>query len=118
MTDETPPRPNPWNLSAWGMLFLLFLKELALSTGMVLRAALSPRLGVRPAIVAVPLDMRSREGVVLVANMVTLTPGTTSLHVSEDLRTLYVHAMDAANPEAVARGVREGFERATRKVLP
>lgn len=110
--------PNPWNPLAWGRLFLLFLTELAASTWVVLRAALAPRLAMRPAIVAVPLDIRSRAGAVLVANMVTLTPGTTSLHLSEDHRTLYVHAMDAADPEAVARGIRDGFEAATRRVLP
>jgi multicomponent Na+:H+ antiporter subunit E len=111
-------QPNPWNLLAWGRLLALFLKELALSTWLVLRAALAPRLAMRPAIVAVPMQLRSRAGVVLVADMVTLTPGTTSLHVSQDLQTLYVHAMDAPDAEALAANIRDGFEAATRKVLP
>ena len=112
------PRPNPWNLVAWGRLVLLFLKELALSTCMVLRVSLSPRASMRPAIVAVAVELRSRAGVLLLANLVGLTPGTVALHISEDRRTLYLHAMDAEGPEEVARDVREGFEAAMRKVLP
>lgn len=112
----TPPRP--WNPLGWLRLLALFLRELALSAALVVRATLSPRLTLRPAIVAVPVTLRSRAAVVLLADMVTLTPGTTSLHVSEDGRTLYVHAMDAPDPEALRASIRDGFEAATRRVLP
>lgn len=109
--------PRPWNLFAWAALGALFLKELALSAWQVLRATLSPEIRARSAVVAVPLEIRSDAGITLVADMVTLTPGTTALHVSADRRTLYVHAMDAGSPEEVARSIRDGFERATRRVL-
>ncbi len=47
--------------------------------------------------------------------MITLTPGTTSLHVSEDKSTLYAHVMDATE-ESVA-GIKDGFERNVMEVL-
>jgi multicomponent Na+:H+ antiporter subunit E len=109
--------PNRWNLFAWLALGALFLRELILSAWDVLRATLAPRLRARSAIIAVPLEIQSDAGITLMADMVTLTPGTTSLHVSEDRRTLYVHAMHAESPEAVAASIRNGFEAATRKVL-
>lgn len=111
------PKPRPWNLLAWIALGALFLQELLLSAWQVLRATLSPEIRARSAVVAVPIEMRSDAGITLLADMVTLTPGTTSLHVSEDRRTLFVHAMDAGSPEEVAAGIRDGFERATRRVL-
>jgi multicomponent Na+:H+ antiporter subunit E len=109
--------PRPWNLLAWVALGLLFLRELLFSAWQVLRATLSPEIRARSAVVAVPLAIRSDAGITLLADMVTLTPGTTALHVSADRRTLYVHAMDAGSPEEVARSIRDGFERATRRVL-
>lgn len=109
---------RPWNLLAWIWLALLFLRELLLSAIAVIRATLSPRIEVRPGIVAVPLRLRSAAGVTLLADMVTLTPGTTALHVSEDRRTLYVHAMDAADPDAVRRSIAERLEAPTMRVLP
>ena len=109
--------PRPWNPFAWIALGALFLKELALSAWQVLRATLSPEVRARSAIVAVPIEVTSDAGITLLADMVTLTPGTTALHVSSDRRTLYVHAMDAGSPEEVATSIREGFERATRRVL-
>lgn len=110
-------RPRPWNLLAWVALGLLFLRELLLSAWQVLRTTLSPEIRARSAIVAVPIALRSDAGITLLADMVTLTPGTTSLHVSEDRGTLFVHAMDAASPEEVAASIQDGFERATRRVL-
>jgi multicomponent Na+:H+ antiporter subunit E len=111
-------QPRPWNLLAWLWLAVLFLRELLLSAFAVIRATLSPRIDVRPGIVAVPLRLRSAAGVTLLADMVTLTPGTTALHVSEDRRTLYVHAMEAADPDAVRRSIAERLEAPTMRVLP
>ncbi|MBY0333442.1 MAG: Na+/H+ antiporter subunit E [Acetobacteraceae bacterium] len=110
-------QPRPWNLFAWLWLALLFLRELLFSAVDVMRATLSRRIEVRPGIVAVPLRLRSAAGVTLLADMVTLTPGTTALHVSRDRRTLYVHAMDAADPDAVRRSIAERLEAPAMRVL-
>ncbi len=100
------------------MLALIFLREFLASALVVLRATLAPHLRLRPGVIAVPLRLRSRTGTTLLANMVSLTPGTTSLHVSPDGPTLYVHAMDAADPQAVRKTITERLERPTLRVLP
>ena len=38
-------------------------------------------------------------------------PGMREFDVSDDRRTLYVHALDCADPEAARRSIAEGFER-------
>lgn len=60
----------------------------------VARDVLSPSLTNRPGIIAVPLDCTTDAEITAVANLVSLTPGTSSLSLSKDRRTLYVHFMD------------------------
>ncbi|MGD9828443.1 MAG: Na+/H+ antiporter subunit E [Hyphomicrobiaceae bacterium] len=105
-------------MRAWMGVAVGFLIELAKSTITVIAAVLGVSGRLRPAIIAVPLDTRSASGITLLANMVTLTPGTTSLDVSEDQRTLYVHALDTADPDAAVQSIKETLEAQVRKVLP
>lgn len=103
---------------AWLRVGATFLAELAKSTATTIRAVLGRPDRLRPAILAVPLDVRSQGGIALFADMVTLTPGTTSLDVSADGRTLYVHALHAPDPEAAVRALKAGLEARAREVLP
>jgi multicomponent Na+:H+ antiporter subunit E len=103
---------------AWIRVALTFVVELAKSTTATIRAVLGPTGRLRPAILAVPLDVRSPGGTVLFADMVTLTPGTTSLDVSADGRTLYVHVLDAPDREAAIAGMKSTLEARAREVLP
>ena len=98
-------------------LLLYFLKELLLSNAAVARILLSPVSSLTPGIVAVPLDLKSDAGITVLANLVTLTPGTLSLDVSPDRRTLYVHALHVEDPEAFRLEVKDGFERRVKEVF-
>lgn len=102
--------------AAWVRLAGLFFYELARSVKEVTLIVLHPNRPIRSAIVAVPLDLKSEAGITLLANLITLTPGTTSLHVSNDHSTLYVHVMNVS--EESVRQIKEGFERRVREVLP
>jgi len=64
-----------------------------------------------------PLDVKSDAGIFLVTNLISLTPGTLSLDVSEDRKTLYVHAMFADDPEEVCRKLKSGMERWVREAV-
>ena len=88
-----------------------FLWQLILSNLRVAYDVITPRLYMRPGIVAVPLDAQTDEEITLLANLITLTPGTLSLGVSEDRRTLYVHAMFVDSPDRVRDSIKNGFER-------
>ena len=89
----------------------VFLHELWLSSLSVARAAFARRPKTASAIVAVPLELRTDLGIALLANLVTLTPGTCSLHVSEDRSTLYVHALNVDSPEQTVASIKQAFER-------
>ena len=92
-------------------LFLLFVYELILSAVRVAVLVLSPKMDLKPGIFAYPLKVDSDFEITLLANLITLTPGTLSVDVSDDRRTLYVHAIDASDPEQARRDIAEGFER-------
>lgn len=94
---------------AFLVLVTLFLRELAVSSITVARLALARDPQLSPAIIAVPLNLRTDAGITALANLVSLTPGTTSLHVSEDRRLLYVHCLDAPAADMVAEEIKAGF---------
>jgi multicomponent Na+:H+ antiporter subunit E len=92
-------------------LLVLFFKELALSAWKVAVLVMNPRMDLKPGIFAYPLTVDRDFEITLLANLITLTPGTLSVDVSEDRRTLFVHAIDCSDVEAVKRDIAAGFER-------
>ena len=94
----------------------LFVLELCLSAVRVARDTLSPSMAFRPAIIAMPLEVKSETEIMLLANLISLTPGTLSMDVSTDRSTLYIHAMDVDDPDALRAEIRQGFERRIREV--
>lgn len=95
----------------WIKLITLFLYELVVSSMAVLLDIVTPDHRARPAIVDVPLDVRSDAGILLVTNLVSLTPGTLSLDVSPDRSTLRIHAMFADDPDALCHEIKSGMEK-------
>lgn len=92
-------------------LTVLFLYELILSAWKVARLVVSPKMDLKPGIFAYPLTVDSDIEITLLANLITLTPGTLSVDVSDDRKTLYVHAIDCSDPEQTKRDIANGFER-------
>jgi multicomponent Na+:H+ antiporter subunit E len=98
-------------------LVAYFAYQLALSSLRVAADIVTPRLRASPGIVAIPLDARSDGEITLLANLVSLTPGSLSLDVSEDRRTLFVHVMFLDDVESTRRDIKEGFERRVLELL-
>lgn len=90
---------------------LFFLWEMIKANLQVAAAVLTPRYHLRPGVIAVPLEARTDSEITLLANLITLTPGTLSLDVSTDRRVLYVHTMHLTDPDAFRQEIKEGFER-------
>ena len=98
-------------------LAAIFLFELVKSSVNVAAIVLSPRRKLQPAIIAYPLDVKSDAEITLLANMITLTPGTLSMDVSDDRSTLYVHAIDAPDIDAVIADTKKSFESRIERVF-
>ena len=88
-----------------------FVWELVLANVRVAIDVLRPRTTIRPAVVAIPLDVTSDGEILLLSMLINITPGSVTIDLSDDRRTLYVHVMHMTSAEASRREIKEGFER-------
>ena len=65
---------------------------------------------IEPAVVAIPLDVTSDGEILLLSMLINITPGSVTIDLSDDRRTLYVHVMHMTSAEATRREIKEGFE--------
>lgn len=86
---------------------LYFAYKLVEATLVVARTIITPRDRVRTGIVAVPLRGCPDAVVTLIADAISLTPGTLTLEVRRKPLTLFVHALDVRDVELVQRDVRK-----------
>ncbi|WP_410218757.1 Na+/H+ antiporter subunit E [Paracoccus sp. (in: a-proteobacteria)] len=94
----------------WVRLIVMFVYELVVSSIPVVRDVLTPGQASQPALIAVPLNVTTDLQITLLANFISLTPGTLTLDVSEDRKTLYIHAMFGDDPDAIRAQIRDRFE--------
>ena len=94
-----------------------FLWELVQASVRVTYEILTPSHHMLPGVIAVPLDLETDLEILVLSSLITLTPGTLSLDVSEDRKTLYIHAMYIEDREKMQKTIKEGFERRVREVL-
>ena len=88
----------------------MFVYELVVSSIPVVKEVLTPGQRSEPALIAVPITVTTDTQITLLANFISLTPGTLSLDVSEDRKTIYIHAMFADDPDAIRAQIRDRFE--------
>lgn len=93
-------------------LWEIFTASLALAWLIV-----QPKLQVRPAIVAVPLDAKTDVEIATMSSLLTLSPGTMTLDVSTDRETLYVHTIDLDDVDEFRREIKSGLERRVLEVM-
>jgi multicomponent K+:H+ antiporter subunit E len=74
-------------------------------------------LPLRPAFVQVPLALRTDLAISLLANTISLTPGTVSALLSADKRTLIVHALDTRDADALVAEIKQRYEAPLKKVF-
>jgi multicomponent Na+:H+ antiporter subunit E len=96
--------PRPASPLTWPLRLVrsaaLFLAELVKANLRVAYEVLTPGFSMQAGIMRVPTRSRSSLEAVLLANAISLTPGTLTLEVDEDNRVLYVHALYVSSTEA------------------
>jgi multicomponent Na+:H+ antiporter subunit E len=96
---------------------LFFLKELILANVRVAYEIVTPWKVSHPGVIGIPLDAETDLEITALANVITLTPGTLSLDVSDDRKTLFIHAMFIDDPDTLRKEIKEGLERRLLAVL-
>jgi len=99
------------------VFFLYFLWEIIIANIRVAYYIMMPNDRMRPGVIAVPLGVKSDIEIIIFANMITLTPGTLSLDVSQDRKTLYVHSIAIDDAEKLKKDLKNSFEKRIQEIF-
>lgn len=98
-----------------GVLF--FIKELIVANIRVAIYTVSPLRTLKPGILAIPMSEMSDVELTILANVVTLTPGTLTIDISDDKSVLFVHFMSIDDAEALRAEINDGFEVRVKEIM-
>lgn len=87
-----------------------YLWELVKSNAIIAYDVLTPTHHMKPGVIGIPIEAKTDLEITALANLITMTPGTLSLDISPDRKTLYVHAMYIHDPEELRCDIKENFE--------
>jgi multicomponent Na+:H+ antiporter subunit E len=102
-----------------GELTLFFIKEMFLASFQVAYEVITPKSYAVAGLVALPLDVKSNLEITVLSSLISLTPGTLSVDVSEDRSLLFVHAMfiPHGDVEIIKQELKLGFERRVYRIF-
>ena len=98
-------------------LAAFFARELLVANVRVALDVLKPRTTIRPAVIAIPLDVTTDAEILLLSALINITPGSVTIDLSDDRRTLFVHVMHMTSPEASRREIKTGFEQRVKRLF-
>lgn len=78
---------------------------------------IGPNKRLKPAFVAIPIEIQHELPITILASTVSLTPGTVSAEISEDKKWLYVHVLNLTNKEALIESVKQRYERPLKEIF-
>lgn len=98
-----------------GFVFFFFW-EMVKANARVAYDVITPTYYMRPGVVGIPLEAETDAEITILANLISLTPGTLSLDVSDDHRVLYIHAMYLDDEEELMASIKE-LERRVLRIM-
>lgn len=104
-------RPTPKALATTVAYVFYYLKELVKSNVNVASIVLSPDLPIKPGIVTVRTRLKSAMGRMLLANSITLTPGTLTVDIDGEFLHIHWVTVDSPDIEGATQAIVAGFER-------
>lgn len=100
-----------------GRLTGIVLWDIVVANIAVARLVLSPWRSPRPAWVRVRYTVTDERGVVLLATIITTTPGTVSCRIDTKRREILVHALDAVDPLAVEADILARYDKPLKEIF-
>lgn len=88
---------------------VFYLKEILMSNLRIAADVLRSKPGIQPGIVAVNIEALDARSAVVVANLITMTPGTLSLDLSGDGKWLYVHCLYVDDPDTTRQSMEKHY---------
>ena len=113
LADHLPIR-KPLALLAY---IALVLRDIVVANFVVAKQVLGPNRVLQPHFLDIPLTVTHPTAISLFASTITLTPGTVSCELSQDGRSLRVHALHTPDPAAEIAGMKDRYERRLIKIF-
>lgn len=99
-------------------LAAVVLWDIVVSNLIVARLILGSQGRLRSNFIWIPLDIRNPYGIAALAGIITMTPGTVSVDLSDDRRHLLVHFLDVDDQASAAAQIKQRYEAPLREVFP
>jgi len=112
--------PDAPRLASPGTALLLAARvavDIVVANGAVARRVVGPVARLKPAFVEVPLDLRDPFVATILGSIVSLTPGTVSIDVDQQRWVLRLHALDAPDPDALIREIKQRYEAPLKEIF-
>ncbi|SFB92386.1 multicomponent Na+:H+ antiporter subunit E [Parapedobacter composti] len=97
--------------------FLYFVYEMVKANIQVAYDVITPKYFMKPGIVKYPMNAKTDFEINMLSTVISLTPGTLIIDVSEDRKVLYIHVMYLRDKEQFIRQIKDGFERRLLEVI-
>ncbi|AFJ02271.1 Na(+) H(+) antiporter subunit E [Methylophaga frappieri] len=105
---------QPWRLIQY---IAVVLWEILAANVIVAKLILRSADKLQPGFVRYPLQLRSPVGISLLANTISLTPGTVSCDLSEDGQFLLIHALHMTDPDKTIAEIKQKFEQPLQEIF-
>lgn len=99
------------------VFMMVVLRDILMANLMVTWLIFRPASQRRPAFVSMSLELDNEFTIEILAGVVSLAPGATSVDISTDHRTLLIHTLDIDDPDALVAQIRERYERRIKEIF-
>lgn len=93
------------------------LADILIANLNVARLVLSPTPTLRPGFMVLPLALKNEFAIAVLANTISLTPGTVSADLSTDHSRLLIHCLDVEDEATLIRHIKNRYEALLRKIF-
>jgi multicomponent Na+:H+ antiporter subunit E len=105
------------NIPDFFIFILFYLKELVKANFYLARDILSPNMRISPGIVKINIRANSDNRILVLFNLITMTPGSLCMDISDDRKSIYVHGMYVKDRDSFESEIKEGIEKKVLEVF-
>jgi len=105
---------RPWLLAKF---VAVVIYEIMVANVVVAKLILTKQDKLQPGFIQLPLDLTSPLAISLLANTISLTPGTVSCDLSEDQSYLLIHALHVEDVTATINEIKNHFEKPLKEIF-
>ncbi len=87
-----------------------YVREFVACNLRVARDVLSKKPKIRPGFLAVPIQELSDFELLVLGNLISMTPGTLTVDVAKDRKTLFIHTIYVTDTEAATQAIKRDLE--------